>query len=402
MTLQAQGEAGGFPATQAEQLPAANHPGQPLLTASGSDVPGRRERAGCGGGVTLAGLGEAQPDPKFRPIPEVEGGVTQKQNTQTITGQLALVVPHFTGQDPFRDFGSTMDVDVNCTPARTEIKKLKRRPTQNGNTRGDFALTGAFEACKYQTVQMSAKLSGFNQDGLRPFLGTVTGLQSKPVSIAVNGSASVQYATEQQFRRQSRLTGDQPGVPGNFPATPLAARLQVDTLLKAIRRHPPVPNRPDAYLDRAPNQLQLQGQVDFSNPKAVQGNLKLSSEGLDLTPYYDLFAGGASNPGNVRNFVLPRLPPRPFRNRRPAPPLHNFTLAADIGRLYLREVAITNFQTTVKMDGGHVQVKPFQLVLNGAPASASADSDLSLRRLQIQFRPECRPGACSGRWCIRA
>ena len=59
-------------------------------------------------------------------------------------------------------------------------------------------------------------------------------------------------------------------------------------------------------------------------------------------------------------------------------PLHNFTVAANIGRLYLHEVAITNFQTTVKMDGGHVLVKPFQLVLNGAPASATADLDLSV------------------------
>ena len=59
-------------------------------------------------------------------------------------------------------------------------------------------------------------------------------------------------------------------------------------------------------------------------------------------------------------------------------PLQNFTVAADIGQLYLHEVAITNFQTTVKMDGGHVLVKPFQLVLNGAPVNASADLDLSV------------------------
>lgn len=53
-------------------------------------------------------------------------------------------------------------------------------------------------------------------------------------------------------------------------------------------------------------------------------------------------------------------------------------MAANIGRLYLREVAITNFQTTIKADGGRVQLKPFQLVLNGAPVSASADLDLSV------------------------
>ena len=44
-----------------------------------------------------------------------------------------------------------------------------------------------------RTVQLSAKLSGFNQDGLRPFLEPL--LAGKQlVSIAVNGNASVQYA----------------------------------------------------------------------------------------------------------------------------------------------------------------------------------------------------------------
>ena len=59
-------------------------------------------------------------------------------------------------------------------------------------------------------------------------------------------------------------------------------------------------------------------------------------------------------------------------------PLHNFTLAADIGQLYLHEVAITSFRTTVKADGSHVQVKPFQLRLNNAPVNASADLDLGV------------------------
>ena len=59
-------------------------------------------------------------------------------------------------------------------------------------------------------------------------------------------------------------------------------------------------------------------------------------------------------------------------------PLQNFTVAADIGRLYLREVAITNFQTTVKADGSRVTIKPLQFVLNGAPVNAAADLDLSV------------------------
>jgi uncharacterized protein involved in outer membrane biogenesis len=59
-------------------------------------------------------------------------------------------------------------------------------------------------------------------------------------------------------------------------------------------------------------------------------------------------------------------------------PVKNFTLAVELGRFYLHEVAITNFQTTVNLETSHVVVKPLQLSLNGAPVSASADVDLSV------------------------
>ena len=99
-------------------------------------------------------------------------------------------------------------LDVSRTPERIQIQKLNGALTQNGNARGDFALTGAFEPAS-QTVQLSAKLSDFNQDGLRPFLEPL--LAGKQlVSIAVNGNASVQYAPNTQFRHQGRFAGDQP------------------------------------------------------------------------------------------------------------------------------------------------------------------------------------------------
>ena len=74
-------------------------------------------------------------------------------------------------------------------------------------------------------------------------------------------------------------------------------------------------------------------------------------------------------------------------------PLQNFTVAADIGQLYLHEVAITNFQTTVKVDGGHVLVKPFQLVLNGAPVNASVDLDLSVPGYKYNLALNADPGS---------
>ena len=44
---------------------------------------------------------------------------------------------------------------------------------------------------------------------------------------------------------------------------------------------------------------------------------------------------------------------------------------------YLREIAATNFQASVRLNGSHILLKPFELTLNGAPMFATADVDMS-------------------------
>src|SRR2546427_10464045 len=56
-------------------------------------------------------------------------------------------------------------------------------------------------------------------------------------------------------------------------------------------------------------------------------------------------------------------------------PFRNFAADVSIGRFYLREVEITNLQTTAKIDGGHVLLNPFTLALNRAPGKATPDPD---------------------------
>ena len=46
---------------------------------------------------------------------------------------------------------------------------------------------------------------------------------------------------------------------------------------------------------------------------------------------------------------------------------------------YLHDIAITNWQTTVKVDGGKIALDPCKLTLNGAPVNASVNLDLSVK-----------------------
>ena len=52
------------------------------------------------------------------------------------------------------------------------------------------------------------------------------------------------------------------------------------------------------------------------------------------------------------------------------------------GRLYLRDIAVTNWLATVKIDGGRVVLKPFELTLNGAPIAANAELNLGVTGYQ--------------------
>jgi len=59
-------------------------------------------------------------------------------------------------------------------------------------------------------------------------------------------------------------------------------------------------------------------------------------------------------------------------------PFRNFPVELKIGRFYLREIAITNWLTTLKLDSGQVTINPLQLTLNGAPIQGSVDVNVGV------------------------
>ncbi|MEI6194030.1 MAG: AsmA family protein [Verrucomicrobiota bacterium] len=131
--------------------------------------------------------------------------------------------------------------------------------------------------------------------------------------------------------------------------------------------------------DRAKNTLQLEGNVDVAQADAIAGSFKISAESLDVTRYYDLLTGikPATNTPSVVSSPKPASDP----NKEPDAmklPLKNFTLDLNLGHLFLHEVDIASWQTTVLLDGGHVVVKPCQLTLNGAPIKAMTDLNLGV------------------------
>jgi uncharacterized protein involved in outer membrane biogenesis len=330
--------------------------------------------------ASFVALGQALPaDTSFTSgTAELKGHITRKKNTQAIAGKLVFSnLNGQTGKSRFRNFSGAMALDLSQTGDQVQINKLNGQLIGNGSAGGHFEISGKYNTAR-RTAQLTANLSDFNQDGLRPFLEPLLA-DKQLVSIAFNGNASVQYDPQGSSAIKASLAMANLVVSDpqrQFPAKPLEAKLQLDATLKkqtADLRQFQITLMPTK---RAQNQLQLQGQLDFSRDNATGGNLKLAADSLDVTSYYDLFFGGKDD-----TRLAASSPETAAANQEPPAkvlPLKNFTLAADIKRLYLHEIEITGWQMTVKVDGGRMVMKPCQLTLNGAPVTANMDLNLGV------------------------
>jgi uncharacterized protein involved in outer membrane biogenesis len=362
---------------------------QPMLTVSGS---GTYDLATTNADMQVKVLAMLVPLLRLAPQPdasltsgtvEFQGHVVQKQSAQSIAGKLTLadMVGRF-GKNEFKGFGITMDLDAGVSPQEVRLRKAAGRLTEGANEGGGFDLSGTYNPVS-KAAQFTATLTDLNHHGLRAVLEPMLA-DKQLVSVAINGTASAQYDPQgasslKADLRVAKLVVRDPK--NSFPSTALEARFQTDASIRkdvADVRQFQITLTPTA---RAKNELGLTGQVDMSKTNAITGRLKLAADSLDFTSYYDLFSGEKPGQGKAgRPETRPASAP-PAAEKEPEAttlPLRNFTAEVSIGRLYLREVEVSDFQTTAKVDGGRVVLNPFKLNLNGASADMTLDLDMGL------------------------
>ncbi|HTL58113.1 MAG TPA: AsmA family protein [Candidatus Limnocylindrales bacterium] len=380
--------------------------GQSLIIASGSGSYNQTTSSAevqLGAQVFLARLLQAFPQPdanvssgradlKIQLVQKPDPNAKDKSTpaaVQDVSGNFTLAELTGTiGKNNFSNFGATADLNVGMTPQTVQIRKISGKITEGSNPGGSFELAGTYGVTNKLT-QLTAKLADLNQNGLRPFLEPTLG-EKKLVSVVLNANASVHYdpAAASEVKADMAITNLVVNDPkGEFPATPLETKLQVDASLNkqiAEIRQFQIGFTPTA---RATNQVQLTGRIDMSQTNATQGNLKLSADSLDLTSYYDLFAtqkgsiAKTNTPATTSTNKVPATVASANPERElPAQqlPLRNFVAEANLRRMYLHEVEIGDFQATTKIDGGHVVVNPFKLNLNGAPVNTTVDLDMGV------------------------
>lgn len=279
----------------------------------------------------------------------------------------------------FDRFATALNLDVALRGQDLEIKKLAGTLRQSGQAGGAFDVAGRLHLTN-QVGTITVTLADLNQHTLKTFLASALG-DKQLESITINSKITAKLdgadkvAVQTEFRVANLVVNDPSG---QVPRTPLAVDLTADMAkagqvveLRAVQLAL-------TKTERAPNTLNVAGRVDMTKSNAMSGQLKITSPGLDVTPYYDLFA---DKKPKTETTTKPATPAETKPEVEPAPmmlPFAPFTVEMDVAKLFLREVAISNLVAKTVLDGARVNVNPFTLTLNGAPVSFTTVANLGV------------------------
>lgn len=315
---------------------------------------------------------------------DATANISQKGAHQTVSGKLtvASLTGKF-GNDSFQNYSVAANFDVAKNEEQLQSAHAAGNLAGNAKPGGNFDVSANYDDKK--NLNVTAKLDGINESGLRPFLESALG-DKKLASITLNGNASAQIDAKNNVNAKAdlqlaNLVVNDPA--GKIPATPLAAGFQLDISEKdkvADLNQVKITLTPT---DKAKNEVQLSGTVDMTKTNAIIGSLKLAADSLDVTRYYDLFTANKSPAPAAANAQAQQPAAATAENANQEPdamklPFGLFTVDAKIGKFYLREVSVSDLTASAKIDGSHVTLDPCQFTMNGSPVNMSIDLNLGV------------------------
>ena len=302
------------------------------------------------------------------------------QTGQT-NGTASLGLTGLTGEafgTSLRDYQAILETAIALTSQQVSVRRgslTLRSGTEAGGSldmTGDYDLSAQRGAFDFRTVNLNEKAIG-------PFFAAaIAPNELRSVSLDLNGKLQVDLKGESSLKsalKVSRLIALDPA--GTLPQQPLAFGVELDAAQRAQALDLRSLVVDLGATSRASNRLQAAGKLDLGTNQPAPSSLKLTSDGLDLTTLYDMFSGGSKSPTSS-TAPAPMVQPAGPAGQPIELPLKEFTLDANIAKLFLREIAISNWVTKVAIKGGKIAVNPLSLTLNGAPIRAAADLDVGV------------------------
>ena len=311
------------------------------------------------------------------------------QGDSSVKAELKLA--NFVVEDPQRQLpksplSASFQLDGAMHKDLVTLRQLLLTLATADKAKNELQASGKFDLGK-KNGEVDFSATDFRESAFQPFLASALA-PNKLASVTLNAKGKASYDAQGQSSVQcdlgvTNLVVEDPE--HKLPRAPQSVALRLDGSMQKELLNLRQVLLTLAPTDRAKNQLQLSGKIDLAKTNATPGQLTLQAESLDLTPYYDMFAGksAATPAAEPQKKPTPAPAPQPATTPvepEPIPlPFKQFTFDAKIGKLFLRELAVANFVTGAKIDNNKVLLKPFQLTLNGAPVSANADLNLGVK-----------------------
>ncbi len=275
----------------------------------------------------------------------------------------------------FTNFATTLEYNVDVLGQEVSLNRTALNFAQGFNKGGSLELKGKYNL-ESKAGQFNFNTVDLNQNFFGPVLAPSLG-ENQLVSISLNasGDAKLDPKAESSVNANVKLANwvvqDKAGT---LPKTPLAVDMKIDggmqkevvNLRQFLVQLTETP--------RAKNALQLQAKLDLGKTNPAPSTISLTSDSFDLTPYYDLFAGNSKDKTTTKNNSGSSTPAGDQKEPDAMQlPFQQLTADLKIDRLYLREVAISNWVSKVAIRSNVVQLNPFQLNLNGGPVNLSGN-----------------------------
>ncbi len=352
----------------------------------------------------------------------INGKLDAKPGVTNLATDLVLagLTGHF-GELKLQDYQSAISLLADLSGNTLNLQKLQLTAQSGPGLGGMLEASGRYDLAQ-KIGDFAFKTIDFNERAIGPFVAAALAPKNLvSVSLDVNGKVSLLKGGDISLQTDlgvSRLVVNDPS--GSVPNTPFALGLTLDVAqrgsaidLKNLR----VDLGKTAL---AANQLVLKGSVDLAT-NAAPSALSIQSDGLDLTPLYNLLAGPTkTNATPAPADVVSKPAAASAEPSEPAPitlPLRQLAVDVNIAKVLLREIEITDWKARISLKDSVIAIDPLSLKLNGAPITAKVtanvgvpgyryDTQLRIDRLSLEpfvnsFTPE-RKGQIHGSLLVNA
>jgi len=321
---------------------------------------------------------------RYFPVPDLdvrqgrltlETLITREKGMQKASADVGLT--EFAGRYgpyQFTNYEARVDLDADMSDKFVNLRRAQVSLRQAPGPLGSLDISGRYDRV-LEVGDFVLNLENLAEGGLEPLLAPMLAPRRLGTAL-VRGTANVHV----DLRAESTATMAMEvaklqlhGPDGPLPRLPIDLQAEGD----AVYRTNVVEVKKLTVAFPATNRVHATARIELANANAVNGQLKLAAETLDLMPLYTAFttnaapAAAGTPPASGPGPGVPETEP-PAMNL----PIGLFLADVNVGLMRFGEVAISNWVASVRVTSNSVVIDPCRLTVNGGPVSTDARVDL--------------------------